>query len=145
MYTAVLFASVAVDLVLLAAEDGRAAQDAVGHGVVELGPAGAAQALTHVRDDVGDGDEAAAAAAGGLGAGSGSAGGAAAAGLLVVELQVLQALRQCQLLLDGHPQQRVEGLLLVLGGGQLPLHLIQLGDVLVAAAETDRGGVNKEG
>lgn len=57
--------------------------------------------------------------------------GAVAPHLLVVELQVLQALRQGQFLLDGHAQQRVQGLLLVLGRRQLPLHVVQLRHVLV--------------
>lgn len=56
---------------------------------------------------------------------------AAATRLLVVELQILQALRQGQFLLDSHAQQRVQGLLLVLCSSQLPLHVVQLGHVLV--------------
>ena len=57
-------------------------------------------------------------------------------------LQVLQPLGEGQLLLDGHAQQRVEGLLLVLGRRQLPLHLVQLGDVLVTPGrhEGERDG-----
>lgn len=62
--------------------------------------------------------------------------------LLVVKLQVLQALRQGQFLLDGHTQQRIQGLLLVLSSSQLPLHVIQLGHVLVTP-ERKRGGENK--
>lgn len=84
-----------------------------------------------------------AAGGGGLGAGPGAARVASAAGLLVVELQVLQALREGQLLLDGHAQQRVEGLLLVLRCGQLPLHLFQLCDILIATAERE-GGEGRE-
>lgn len=53
-------------------------------------------------------------------------------------LEVLQTLGQGQFLLDGHPQERVEGLLLVLGGGELPLHLIQLSDVLVTSENRSR-------
>lgn len=74
-------------------------------------------------------------------AGSGAAGGsdglAAApsrAGSRVRGLQLLQSLGQAQFLLDGHAQQRVQGLLLVLGGRELPLHLVQLGHVLVTPA-----------
>lgn len=59
--------------------------------------------------------------------------------LLVVELQILQALRQGQFLLDSHAQERVQGLLLVLCSSQLPLHVVQLGHVLVTP-ETDRRG-----
>lgn len=61
---------------------------------------------------------------------------AASAGLLVVQLQQLQTLGERQLLLDGHAQQGVKSLLLVLRGCQLPLHLIQLCDVLVTPVET---------
>lgn len=64
---------------------------------------------------------------------------AVATRLLVVKLQILQALRQGQFLLDGHAQQRVQGLLFILCSSQLPLHVIQLGHVLVAP-ETKRGG-----
>lgn len=60
--------------------------------------------------------------------------GPATPGLLVVELQVLQSLRQGQLLLDGHAQQRVQRLLLVLRRRQLPLHVVQLRHVLVTPA-----------
>ena len=73
------------------------------------------------------------------GGGGGTDAGGRAAGLLVLELQVLQPLREGQLLLDGHAQQGVEGLLLVLGRRQLPLHGVQLRDVLVTAA----GGQNE--
>lgn len=139
MYTEVLCtaASVAVDLVLLAAEDPRASQNAIGHGGVVLwsARARAGETLTYMGDVGGGG------AAGGLAAGLGPAGAASPAGLLVVELQVFQALSQGQFLLDGHPQQGVEGLLLVLCCGQLPLHLLQLSDILVATAgesETER-------
>ena len=85
--------------------------------------------------------------------GGGADAGGRAAGLLVVELQVLQPLGECQLLLYGHAEQRVQGLLLVLGRRQLPLHVVQLGHVLVTP-EMDkegwrgwggRGGVVTEG
>lgn len=62
-------------------------------------------------------------------------GAAAAVGLLLVELQVLQPLGQGQFLLDGHAEERVERLLLVLCRRQLPLHLIQLGDVLITSSQ----------
>ena len=110
---------VTVDLVLLAEEDHRSSQDALGLGETSGGVSG-----TYV---VVGGSSA-------LGGGLPPASRAAAPGLLVVELQVLQALGQGQLLLDGHAEERVQGLLLVLGGGQLALHVVQLGDVLVAAA-----------
>lgn len=131
-------ASVAVDLVLLAAEDHGASQDAAGHGaaVLRAAGAGAGDALTYV----GAAGRAAATNDAGLAAGLGPVGAASAPGLLVVELQVFQALGQGQLLLDGHAQQGVEGLLLVLGRRQLSLHLVQLGDVLVAAATGQRRG-----
>lgn len=72
--------------------------------------------------------------------------------LLVVELQVFQALRQGQFLLDGHAQQRVQGLLLVLGCRQLPLHVVQLRHVLVTPEaeekkkrkKTDKGAQREE-
>lgn len=69
-----------------------------------------------------------------LGLGGGLA--AAPAGLLMVQLQQLQPLGESQLLLDGHAQQGVKSLLLILSGCQLPLHLIQLCDVLVTPVET---------
>lgn len=59
-------------------------------------------------------------------------------GLLLIEGQVLEALRERQLLLDGHAQEGVQGLLLVLGCSQLPLHLIQLCDVLVTSADVQK-------
>lgn len=126
--------SVAVDLVLLTAEDWWASHNAAGHGGVGLwsAQAGAGETLTYMR--------AAGGASGGLAAGLGAAGVASSAGLLVVELQVFQTLRQSQLLLDGHPQQRVEGLLLVLCRSQLSLHLLQLHDVLITTA----GGQEKK-
>ena len=65
---------------------------------------------------------------------------ASAVSLLVVKLQVLQALRECQLLLDGHAQQRVQRLLLILRRRQLPLHLIQLGHVLITPEKNRKGG-----
>lgn len=71
---------------------------------------------------------------GGLGLRGGLA--AAPAGLLVVQLQQLQPLGERQFLLDGHAQQRVQGLLLIFCGRQLPLHLIQLCDVLITSVET---------
>lgn len=71
-------------------------------------------------------------------------GAAAAVGLLLVELQVLQPLGQGQFLLDGHAEERVERLLLVLCRRQLPLHLIQLGDVLIASSQRGRGGEGQQ-
>ena len=65
---------------------------------------------------------------------------AAATRLLMVELQILQALRQGQFLLDSHAQQRVQGLLLILCSSQLPLHVVQLGHVLVTPEKKKRGG-----
>ncbi len=120
-------ASVAVDLVLLAAEDHGASQDAIGHGIVVLWTAGdrAGETLTYVGVVGG--------AAGGLAAGLGPAR-VSSSGLLVVELEVFQTLSQGQFLLDSHAQQGVEGLLLILRCSQLPLHLIQLSDILVTTA-----------
>lgn len=63
---------------------------------------------------------------------------AAAVGLLVVKLQILQALGQGQFLLDGHTEEGVQRLLLILGCRQLPLHLIQLGDILITSAQRER-------
>lgn len=65
-------------------------------------------------------------------------GAAAAVDLLVVKLQVLQPLGQRQLLLDGHAQEGVQRLLLVLCCRQLPLHLVQLCDVLVTSTQRER-------
>ena len=62
-------------------------------------------------------------------------GAAATVDLLVVKLQILQTLGQGQLLLDGHAEEGVQRLLLVLRGRQLPLHVIQLGHVLIAPGE----------
>lgn len=59
---------------------------------------------------------------------------ASPAGLLVIKLQVFQTLSQGQLLLDSHPQQRVEGLLFILCSSQLPLHFLQLGNIFVTTA-----------
>lgn len=59
--------------------------------------------------------------------------------LLVVKLQILQALCQGQFLLDGHTQQRVQGFLFILCRSQLPLHVVQLCHVLVTP-ETEREG-----
>lgn len=130
-------ASVAVDLVLLAAEDHGASQDAAGHRTAVLWSARdrAGETLTYMRV-VGGG--------GGGGGGAGGAGGLAACfstacvasptGLLVIKLQIFQALRQGELLLDSHSQQRVKGFLLVLCCGQLSLHLIQLGNILITTA-----------
>lgn len=70
----------------------------------------------------------------GAGLGLGGGLGAAPPGLLMVQLEQLQPLCQCQLLLNGHAQQRVECLLLILSRCQLSLHLIQLCDVLVTPA-----------
>lgn len=127
-------ASVAVDLVLLAAEDHGASQDAAGHRTAVLWSARdrAGETLTYMR------------VVGGGGGGGGGAGGLAACfstacvasptGLLVIKLQIFQALRQGELLLDSHSQQRVKGFLLVLCCGQLSLHLIQLGNILITTA-----------
>lgn len=120
-------ASVAVDLVLLAAKPHWASHNASGHRVVVLGTAGAraGETLTYV---------------GVVGGGIGCLASlsatciASTARLLMVELQVLQALCQGQLLLNSHAQQRVEGLLLILCCSQLPLHLIQLGDIFITTA-----------
>lgn len=49
-------------------------------------------------------------------------------------LQVFQTLSESQFLLDGHTQERIQSLLLILSCCQLPLHLIQLGDILVTPA-----------
>lgn len=68
--------------------------------------------------------------------GGGGGGGASPALLFVVELEVLEALRERQFLLDGHAQQRVQRLLLVLSGRQLPLHVVQLDHVLVTSTNT---------
>lgn len=65
---------------------------------------------------------------------------AVATRLLVVELQILQALRQGQFLLDSHAQQRVQGLLLIFCSSQLPLHIVQLDHVLVTP-ETKKWGL----
>lgn len=73
-------------------------------------------------------------ASGGLAAGLGAAGVASSARLLMIELEVFQTLRESQLLLDGHSQQGVEGLLLILCRSQLPLHLFQLCDILITTA-----------
>lgn len=84
--------SVAVDLVLLTAEDCGTSHNAAGDGHVGLWSAGAGETLTYMR---------AAGASGGLAARLGAA---SSPGLLVVELQVFQTLRESQLLLDGHSQ-----------------------------------------
>lgn len=130
LYTAVPHTvfSVAVDLVLLTAEDSGTSHNAVGQGIVGLrtARARAGETLTYMRAVGG--------ASGGLAARLGAAGVASSAYLLVVELEVFQPLRESQLLLDGHSQQRVEGLLLILCRSQLPLHLFQLSDVLVTTA-----------
>lgn len=136
-------ASVAVDLVLLAAKHHGASQNAIGHGVVGLWSAGAraGETLTYVGVVGGAGG-------GGLAAGLGPARVASPAGLLVVELQIFQTLSQGQFLLDGHPQKGVQGLLLILRCSQLPLHLIQLSDVLVTTAreaDTHREKAAKSG
>lgn len=73
-------------------------------------------------------------ASGGLAASLGAPGVASSAGLLMVKLEVFQTLRESQLLLDGHSQQGVEGLLLILCRSQLSLHLLQLRDILIATA-----------
>lgn len=58
-------------------------------------------------------------------------------GLLLVKLQILQALGQSQLLLDGHAEEGVQRLFLILRCRQLPLHLVQLCDVLVASLQEE--------
>jgi len=55
----------------------------------------------------------------------------------LIESQILQALGERQFLLDGHPEEGVQGLLLVFGRNHLPLHLIQLGDILVTPEESE--------
>lgn len=82
----------------------------------------------------------------GLAAGLGAAGAASSAGLLMVELEVFQTLGESQLLLDGHSQQGVEGLLLILCRSQLSLHLFQLCDILITTAkrEEKRNGEMRE-
>lgn len=62
--------------------------------------------------------------------------------LLVVELQVLEALRECEFLLDGHAQQRVQRLLLILSGRQLSLHVVQLSHVLITSTKGERERFN---
>lgn len=121
-------ASVAVDLVLLAAEDHGASQDAAGHRTAVLWSARdrAGETLTYMRVVGGGG--------GGLAACFSTACVASPTGLLVIKLQIFQALRQGELLLDSHSQQRVKGFLLVLCCGQLSLHLIQLGNILITTA-----------
>lgn len=128
-------ASVAVDLVLLAAEDHRASQDAAGHRTAVLWSARdrAGETLTYMRV-VGGGGGGGAGGAGGLAACFSTACVASPTGLLVIKLQIFQALRQGELLLDSHSQQRVKGFLLVLCCGQLSLHLIQLGNILITTA-----------
>ncbi len=114
-------ASVAVDLVLLAAEHHRHSQEAVGLASTPAGGSGGRVTYVGVGWFPAQG--------GGLGAAVGSA----AAGLVGVELQILQALGERQLLLDGHTEEGVQRLLLILRSSQLPLHLIQLSHVLVTA------------
>lgn len=128
-------ASVAVDLVLLAAEDHGASQDAAGHRTAVLWSARdrAGETLTYMRV-VGGGGGGGAGGAGGLAACFSTACVASPTGLLVIKLQIFQALRQGELLLDSHSQQRVKGFLLVLCCGQLSLHLIQLGNILITTA-----------
>lgn len=70
--------------------------------------------------------------------------GVVAALLLMIKLQVLQALGQGQLLLDGHTQQRVQGLLLILSSEQLPLHVIQLGHILITPDGKREGGKGRD-
>ena len=62
----------------------------------------------------------------------------ATVGLLLVKLKVLQPLGQGQLLLDGHTEEGVQCFLLILCCRQLPLHLIQLGDILITSTEKQR-------
>lgn len=128
-------ASVAVDLVFLAAEDHGASQDAAGHRTAVLWSARdrAGETLTYMRV-VGGGGGGGAGGAGGLAACFSTACVASPTGLLMIKLQIFQALRQGELLLDSHSQQRVKGFLLVLCCGQLSLHLIQLGNILITTA-----------
>jgi len=63
---------------------------------------------------------------------------AAPVSLLVVKLQILQPLGQGQFLLYGHTQEGVQSLFLVLCFPQLPLHLIQLNNVLITSTERER-------
>lgn len=135
-------ASVAVDLVLLAAEDHGASQDAAGHRTAVLWSARdrAGETLTYMRVVGGGGGGGGAGGAGGLAASFSTACVASPTGLLVIKLQIFQALRQGKLLLDSHSQQRVKSFLLVLCCGQLSLHLIQLGNILITTA----GGTQAE-
>lgn len=68
----------------------------------------------------------------------------AAVGLLMVELQVLQALGQSQLLLDSHTEEGVQRLLLIFGRCQLPLHFIKLCDVLVTSNDEEKEGEKEQ-
>lgn len=56
-------------------------------------------------------------------------------GLLVVKLQILQSLSEGQFLLDGHSQEGVQSLLLILRCSQLPLHVVQLCYILITPKE----------
>lgn len=58
--------------------------------------------------------------------------------LLLIEGQILQALGEGQFLLDGHSQEGIQSLLLILSCSQLPLHLVQLGHVLITPEEKER-------
>lgn len=132
-------ASVAVDLVLLAAEDHGASQDAAGHRTAVLWSARdrAGETLTYMRvvgGGGGGGGSGGAGGAGGLAASFSTACVASPTGLLMIKLKIFQALCQGELLLDSHSQQRVKGFLLVLCCGQLSLHLIQLGNILITTA-----------
>lgn len=55
-------------------------------------------------------------------------------GLFLVKLQILQPLGQGQFLLDGHAEERVQCLFLILCCSQLPLHLIQLDNIFITSS-----------
>lgn len=58
--------------------------------------------------------------------------------LFMVKLKILQTLGQGQFLLDSHTEEGVQGLLLILCCCKLPLHLIQLRDILIASTQRQR-------
>lgn len=60
----------------------------------------------------------------------------ATVGQLVVKLQILQALGQGQFLLDSHAKEGVQCLLFILCCCQLPLHVIQLRNILITPMDT---------
>lgn len=61
----------------------------------------------------------------------------------MIEGQILQALGEGQFLLDGHAQEGVQSLLLILGCSQLSLHLVQLGHILVTPEEIRKENQNE--